>query len=101
MREMIETKLRNDPNNPVLRAGLEYVLVVLQEGTEGNALDNGTIHICSEKPCPVQDKECAERLKNGFDSQEGTEEKKVNCPICQYQPENGHSLGCSKYKRPE
>ena len=30
VREMIETKLRNDPNNPVLLAGLEYALVVLK-----------------------------------------------------------------------
>jgi len=29
LREIIETKLKNDPNNPVLVAGLEYVLVVL------------------------------------------------------------------------
>ena len=30
IREIIETKLKNDPNNPVLLAGLTYVLVVLK-----------------------------------------------------------------------
>jgi len=29
LKEIIETKLKNDPNNPVLIAGLEYVLTIL------------------------------------------------------------------------
>lgn len=24
------------------------------------------MHLCTENPCPLQDKECAEILKNGF-----------------------------------
>lgn len=29
--DMIETKLRNDPDNPVLKLGLEYVLVAIKK----------------------------------------------------------------------
>lgn len=34
------------------------------------------LHICKENPCPEQDKECAEILKNGFTI---SEEEKCEC----------------------
>ena len=55
------------------------------------------IHLCTEDPCPLADKECAEKLKNGFITG-----YTAICPECSFEvkpyPYANHSFECSKYK---